>query len=498
MLRNRDLAGGAEDRTVPIARQVLLGYAAPLGAVLLLVLVATAELGAVAKSKDRVIERDARLVIDAHRLNAAVADVSSTNRAFFLTRSEADLDRWNERKANVDQVIVDLEAGVHTDSGRRLISKVQAERRAWEEGVQSVVDAARNGASSDRVASLAGERAFPRAERLRGTVQDLIDQENRLITAAVKASNDDVRSARVIIWTLAGVALGLALGISTWITRRVSRRLEGLARRVDAAASEVLAGTTQQVTGFTEQAAAVQQTVATVEELVQTAEQSADRAQAVAERSQQSAVVAQEGIRAVDQSGAGIQAIREQVDSIAQCVVVLAEKAQAISDIIATVNEIADQTHLLALNAAIEAARAGEHGRGFAVVASEVKSLADQSRRATGQVRDILGEIQQGTNAAVMVTEAGTKSVNDGLELVSRTGDTINQLADNVASATTAAEQIAVSSTQQAGATAQISHAMKDVDTAMEQNLASARQAEEAARGLDEIARRMKAMVGVE
>ena len=69
----------------------------------------------------------------------------------------------------------------------------------------------------------------------------------------------------------------------------------------------------------------------------------------------------------------------------------LAEQAQAIGEIIATVNDIADQTNILALNAAIEASRAGGQGRGFAVVAGEVKALADQSKRATQQVRQILG-----------------------------------------------------------------------------------------------------------
>ena len=96
--------------------------------------------------------------------------------------------------------------------------------------------------------------------------------------------------------------------------------------------------------------------------------------------------------------------------NIAETILALSEQTQQIGDIIATVNDIADQSNLLALNAAIEAARAGEAGKGFAVVAGEVRSLAEQSRQATAQVKEILGDIQKATNTAVMVTEEGTKT----------------------------------------------------------------------------------------
>ena len=98
------------------------------------------------------------------------------------------------------------------------------------------------------------------------------------------------------------------------------------------------------------------------------------------------------------------------MEATAENILALAEQAQAIGEIIATVNDIAEQTNLLALNAAIEASRAGEQGKGFAVVAGEVKALADQSKKATAQVRQILGEIQKATNTAVLSTEEGKRA----------------------------------------------------------------------------------------
>lgn len=81
----------------------------------------------------------------------------------------------------------------------------------------------------------------------------------------------------------------------------------------------------------------------------------------------------------------------------------LLEKVKEIENIISTINDISEQTNLLALNASIEAARAGEHGKGFAVVAEEVRKLAEQSSRATNQVRQTISGINQET---VKATEA--------------------------------------------------------------------------------------------
>ena len=98
------------------------------------------------------------------------------------------------------------------------------------------------------------------------------------------------------------------------------------------------------------------------------------------------------------------QRIREQMEAIAESMVRLSEQGQAIGQIIATVEDLAAQSNLLAVNASIEAAKAGEHGKGFGVVAQEVKSLAEQSKQATNQVRTILSDIQKATTAAVMAT----------------------------------------------------------------------------------------------
>lgn len=261
------------------------------------------------------------------------------------------------------------------------------------------------------------------------------------------------------------------------------------------ASAEILAATNQQAAGMSQQTSAVNETVTTVDEVLQTSDQAAQRARDVADASRRAAEVGTAGRAAVEQTTQMMSVARERTESLAESILNLAEHAQAIGEIIEAVNDIAEQTNLLALNAGIEAARAGEHGRGFSVVAAEIKALADQSKKSTTQVRQILGDIQKATNSAVMAAEEGTKSVTAALDAASRAGATIEELAKVIAEAAQAAQQIAASSSQQVTGMNQIHQAMSQIGAAANQNLAATRQSEQSAKNLHELGSRLKELL---
>jgi methyl-accepting chemotaxis protein len=91
----------------------------------------------------------------------------------------------------------------------------------------------------------------------------------------------------------------------------------------------------------------------------------------------------------------------------------LATAAQRIGDLVSLIQDVAAQTNLLALNATIEAARAGEAGRGFAVVASEVKTLADQTAKATEDIKQQIDAIQSSINGAVDAMQSIVTTMGD-------------------------------------------------------------------------------------
>jgi DNA-binding LacI/PurR family transcriptional regulator len=210
----------------------------------------------------------------------------------------------------------------------------------------------------------------------------------------------------------------------------------------------------------------VTETLATSEEMRVTISETARQAQGVADAAQRSVDVSRTGQDAVTDTLAGMDTIRGQVEDIAQSILALSERTQQIGEIINVVKDIADQSRLLALNASIEAARAGDEGLGFAVVAREMRHLAGQSREATTRVSNILNEIQQAANTAVMVTEEGSKGAQSGMELASRAGEAIRDLAAIIEEAARVAIQIAASTHQQTNAMNQLVGAMQSIKQA--------------------------------
>jgi len=289
--------------------------------------------------------------------------------------------------------------------------------------------------------------------------------------------------------------LGNNLNRMTAALREMAARMDASVKNISSSAREILATTNQQAATTSQQSAAVNQTNVTIQKIRQTFQQADERAGNVARMAQDVAGVAAEGLSAVNDTMAGMGRIREQVEEIAGNILTLSEQTQQIGNIVDTVNDIADQSNLLALNAAIESARAGEAGKGFSVVAGEVRNLAEQSRRATAQVREILEEIQNATNTTVMVTEEGTKRTEAGQQLTRATAETFGSISDSIGKMESAARQIAASTSQQSAGMDQVASAMESIDQAASQTEAGTRQSEAAAKGLAELAGQLDDMV---
>ena len=262
-----------------------------------------------------------------------------------------------------------------------------------------------------------------------------------------------------------------------------------------ASVSEILTSTSQLASSAMETATSVSETTTTVMEVRQTAQLSSEKAGEVADSAKGVTRTSQAGLEAMDQAMEGMDQIRLQMEAIAGSTVRLSEQSQVIGEIISTVDGLAGQSNLLAVNAAIEAARAGEEGRGFAVVAEEIKSLAEQSKQATGQVRTILNDIQKATTGAVMAAEQGSKAVEAGADLSGKTREAVVALTESVSEAAQASAQIAASSREQMAGVDQVASAMENIKAASEQNAASMQQVEGSARSLDDLGQRLKGLV---
>ncbi len=287
----------------------------------------------------------------------------------------------------------------------------------------------------------------------------------------------------------------LQLQETTENLRQLVLQLRRSAGSLAQASAEIMATMSQQDSGATEQVTAITQATSTIEQVRAIAGQMAQRSRGVADRAQQTAGVSRAGQQVVAEAIDGIEEVKTGVDRIAAHILTLSEQAQAIGQIINAVNEIAAQSNMLALNAAVEAARAGQAGKGFAVVAAEVRTLAEQSRAATVQVKELLSEIQRGVNATVMATEEGTRGAVRGVQLVVEVGEAILRLTASVEESAQAAGQISAAAEQQLAGMEQIVLAMQNIDRVTTQTVASARQTERAAEDLDGMAQQMTRVV---
>jgi methyl-accepting chemotaxis protein len=289
--------------------------------------------------------------------------------------------------------------------------------------------------------------------------------------------------------------LGSAFDIMVKGLRELTREIRDGVGVLASSTSEILATTTQVAAGAGETATAVSETTSTVEEVKQTSQVASEKARYVSETAQKSAQVSQTGRKSVDETIVCMSRIHEQMDLIAEGIVRLSEQGQSIGEIMASVNDLAEQSNLLAVNASIEAAKAGEQGQGFAVVAQEVRSLAQQSKQATAQVRTILTDFQKATSAAVLAAEQGSKAVDSGVKQSGEASEAIRLLAESISESAQAAAQIAASGQQQRVGMDQVALAMENIKQASLQNVSSTRQTESAAQNLHTLGQKMKQLV---
>ena len=168
--------------------------------------------------------------------------------------------------------------------------------------------------------------------------------------------------------------------------------------------------------------------VAATEEISVTTEQIAQSGQQVSDATQSAHDSALDGAQVISQALESLQSVAAAFESTSHSVEQLGEQSKEIDTVIELIQGVAEQTNLLALNAAIEAARAGEAGRGFAVVADEVRTLAEQTVKATASITEKIERIQQGTKDVVNAINQSRSQVETGRKLSEKAEEAIRHI----------------------------------------------------------------------
>lgn len=219
----------------------------------------------------------------------------------------------------------------------------------------------------------------------------------------------------------------------------MARSLQTIVRGVKQATVNINATATQLAATAREQDGSAQslgastaQIAAAVKEISATATELSHLMQGVDGAANATAALAKDGKQSLVGMTAAMESLDDGTRSIAGRLSTISEKASSINTIVTTITKVADQTNLLSVNAAIEAEKAGEHGVGFLVVAREIRRLADQTAAATLDIEQTVRHMQGAVSAGVMemdrFSEQVRRSVSDTSRISGQLGDIIEQV----------------------------------------------------------------------
>lgn len=187
----------------------------------------------------------------------------------------------------------------------------------------------------------------------------------------------------------------------------------------------------------------------------------------------QAIISVRKGNNSVDNVVTRINDIQLSFEKITKAINALNNRSSDIGHILKIITDISNQTNLLALNAAIEAARAGVAGKGFAVVADEVRNLADQSKKSADQIAELLKDIQNETNQAVLLINEGNSKVLSGISSSNEVTKSFSEIERSMGNVSVKVGNVSTSIEEINEISKKIVHDLEHVETITEKNAIS-------------------------
>lgn len=270
--------------------------------------------------------------------------------------------------------------------------------------------------------------------------------------------------------------------------KSVSSEVAGSVERLSKVSYENTDVITRQQSETEQVATAMNEMVATVQEVARNV---SDAATAAVHANQET----EAGQQVVNGTISQISRLADEVQSAAAVLQRVEQDSQKVGTVLAVIKDIADQTNLLALNAAIEAARAGEQGRGFAVVADEVRTLAGRTQQSTEEIQQMIESLQAGTQEAVDVMERGQGMTESTVEQARQAGDSLQSIADAVATISNMTTQVASAAEEQNSVAEEININISNINDMSNKTAEVSEQTSSTAVDLDRLAQQLQGAV---
>jgi methyl-accepting chemotaxis protein len=323
-------------------------------------------------------------------------------------------------------------------------------------------------------------------EELPWTAFSVIDED-------VANANLNTLLLTILIETILSTILTIAG--ATFLIDRITKYLQRTIQTITTSAGEIIDTVQSQEIAVNQQANSAIATTDTINKLEAISIETATQANASATGAQAALSLAEEGTQSVRDTLEGISGLRDRVDEIAEQIVNLGEQTRQITTVSDLVSDLAKQTNMLALKAAVEAARVGEHGKGFGVVAGEIRKLAEESKKSAEKINTLSTNIQTAINRTVMVTDRGTKTATEGIQLAQNTAAAFVGVTDAVNNVFLNSQNISASAKQQATAIQQVLGAMTIITQDSQESAVGMHRVKTSTRELNQIADELKAVM---
>ncbi|MBI5560061.1 MAG: methyl-accepting chemotaxis protein [Deltaproteobacteria bacterium] len=481
-------------KNLRLTYRILLGYSIPI--------LLSAAVAAAVYSSVRTVERESSLAEASHstvynlnKLELNGSNMQRDARGYYLSKDESHLKAFGEAEEGFKESAGTLKQLMGDEKGSEILKRAVETGNGVTGEAQLLISLVKGGKEAEAIKRFKGGEPTRRFREFAGVVRELEKLEDATLAGRKETVDAALKflTGVVVFGTLLSIVVAVTAGIM--VASRISRKVTETVNAIATSSNEMASTVAEHEKTVNQQSAMINETTATVEELGSSSRQSAEQATQASTVAEKATSSTEEGKGAVNEAIAAMSALKDKIDVVADHILKLGEKTDRIGNIANLVKDIAGQTNMLALNAAVEAARAGEHGKGFAIVASEVRKLADQSKKSADEANAIIAEIQKATNSAIMVTEQGTKSVEDVTGLAGKVGGLFDTLSAAAKAVYENAQQVLLNTKQQAAALAQVVSAINTINTASKETAAGITQTKIGIQRLNEAAHELKAVV---